>query len=120
VGVFPQMRIEGRYYTDGGLLQALPLWAACQMGATDIIAINVLPRLPGSLLQGAVRLFRRVAPKPPTVPEGCRIRLLQPKTGLGNIRESIQWSESNARKWIEAGREDASVLASTCGARTDH
>ena len=50
-GVLPQMRIQGRYYTDGGLLEALPLWAARQMGATDIIGINVLPRLPGSLIQ---------------------------------------------------------------------
>jgi NTE family protein len=120
IGVLPQIRIQGRYYTDGGLLGALPLWAACQMGATDIVAINVLPRLPGSILQGAVRLFRRIAPKPPVVPAHRRVRLLEPKIGLGNIRESIHWSESNARKWIEAGREDASVLASTCGARTDH
>jgi NTE family protein len=119
-GVFPQIRIEGRYYTDGGLLQALPLWAACRMGATEILAINVLPRLPGSVLQGALRLFRRAAPKPPEVDAGCRVTLLQPKRGLGGVRESIHWSEPNARKWIEAGREDASVLASTCGARTDH
>ena len=81
-GVLPQMRIQGRRYTDGGLLQSLPLWAACEMGATDIVAINVLPRLPGSALQGAVRLFRRIAPKPPAVPDSCRVRLLQPRTAL--------------------------------------
>jgi NTE family protein len=119
-GVLPQMRIQGRYYTDGGLLQSLPLWAACEMGATDILAINVLPRLPGSTLQSAVRLFRRIAPKPPAAPDTCRVRLLEPRTSLGSLRESIHWSESNARKWIESGRKDASVLASTCGARTDH
>jgi predicted acylesterase/phospholipase RssA len=119
-GVFPQIRIQGRYYTDGGLLQSLPLWAAARMGATDIVAINVLPRLPGSFLQGAIRLFRGIAPRPPVVPEVCRVRLLEPEAGLGSVRESIHWNESNARKWIEAGRRDASVLASTCGARTDH
>ncbi len=118
-GVLPQIRIDGRFYTDGGLLEAAPLWAACQMGATDILAINVLPSVPGSIFQGALRTFRRIAPKSPPVPH-CRVDLLQPKTLLGNIRDSIQWSESNARKWIEAGRQDATVLASTCGARTDY
>ena len=49
-----------------------------------------------------------------------RVRLLQPKTALGNVRESIHWNESNARKWIEAGRTDAAVLASTCGPGTDY
>ena len=48
-GVLPQIRHDGRFYTDGGLLEALPLWAACQMGATDILAINVLPSVPGLL-----------------------------------------------------------------------
>jgi NTE family protein len=118
-GLLPQIRIDGCLYTDGGLLQALPLWAACQMGATDIVAINVLPSLPGSIFQGAIRAFRRIAPKPPSVPD-CRVRLLQPNGILGNLRDSIQWSESNARKWIEAGRNDATVLASTCGAGTDY
>jgi predicted acylesterase/phospholipase RssA len=118
-GVLPQMRIQGRYYTDGGLLEALPVWAARQMGATDIIGINVLPRLPGSVLQGSLQLFRRIAPKPPQLPADSRVRLLQPATALGNLRESIHWNGSNARKWIEAGRTDAAVLASTCGPGTD-
>lgn len=123
-GVLPQIRLDGRLFTDGGLLEALPLWAACEMGATEIIAINVLPSLPGSSLsgsifRGALRMFRRIAPKPPAVPS-CRVRVLQPSTTLGNLRESIHWSESNALKWIEAGRKDALVLASTCGAGTDY
>ena len=38
-------------YVDGGLLGALPLWAAGEMGATRAIALNVLNRLPFALLR---------------------------------------------------------------------
>ena len=106
-GLLPQVRIEGRLYSDGGLLHPVPLWAACEMGATDILVINVLPRMPGSLLQTCVRAFRAMAPKPPAVPTGPRVTVLEPERFLGSPTESIYWSEANARKWIEAGRREA-------------
>src|SRR5438132_10467907 len=37
-GLYRQHRIEGRLYSDGGLLSALPLWAAIEMGAERIVA----------------------------------------------------------------------------------
>jgi predicted acylesterase/phospholipase RssA len=106
-GLLPQVRIEGRLYSDGGLLHPVPLWAACEMGATEIVVINVLPRMPGSVLQTCVRAFRAIAPKPPTPAPGLRVTLLEPAKLLGSPLESIYWSEENARKWIEAGREQA-------------
>lgn len=106
-GLLPQMRIEGRLYSDGGLLHPVPLWAACEMGATEIVVINVLPAMPGSVLQACVRAFRAVAPKPPAVPAGPRVTVLEPARFLGSPLESIYWSESNARRWIDQGREEA-------------
>jgi predicted acylesterase/phospholipase RssA len=109
-GLLPQMRIEGRLYSDGGLLHPVPLWAACQMGATDILAINVLPRMPGSLLQTCVQAFRAVAPKPPGPAPDARIQVLEPPRLLGSPREAIYWNERNAEKWIEIGRQHARAM----------
>ena len=53
---------EGRIYVDGGVMNPLPLWAATEMGATDILAINVLPQLPGSLLRACIWFLPRLGP----------------------------------------------------------
>ena len=39
--VLPQKRIEGRWFSDGGLLNPLPVWAAVDLGATEIVALMV-------------------------------------------------------------------------------
>src|SRR6266849_2527718 len=61
----PPVRIDGRRYTDGGVLSVLPLWAAAEMGATRAIAINALPELPSRLLRTAMRTLRWISPKGP-------------------------------------------------------
>ena len=109
-GLLPQVRIEGRLYSDGGLLHPVPVWAACEMGAVEILVINVLPRMPGSVLQTCVRAFRAVAPKPPGAAPGARVTVLEPAKLLGSPLDSIYWSEANARKWVEAGREEARAI----------
>ena len=35
---YPPVRIDGKLYVDGGLLDILPVWAAAEMGATRVIA----------------------------------------------------------------------------------
>src|SRR5262245_6921219 len=37
---FPPVRIGQRLYCDGGLLDPVPVWAAGEMGATRVIAVN--------------------------------------------------------------------------------
>jgi NTE family protein len=110
LGILPQMRIGGRLYSDGGLLQAAPVWAACEMGATEILVVNVLPRMPGSVLQTCVHAFRTLAPKPPETPAGPRITVLEPPGLLGSPMESLYWSEANALRWLEAGRTQARAM----------
>ena len=52
--LFDQVRLGGRIYSDGGLLSAVPLWAAAEMGATKALVINVLPAPPGHIARIAV------------------------------------------------------------------
>ncbi len=42
-GLFPQYRIGGRVYTDGGILRSVPLWAATGLGVRKLIGINLFP-----------------------------------------------------------------------------
>ncbi len=56
---FPPVRIGGKYYVDGGLRGALPLWAAEAMGATRAIAVNSLTGWP---FRAVHSLFRQPRP----------------------------------------------------------
>ena len=102
---YPPVRIDGRLYVDGGLLDILPLWAAAEMGATRAIAVNALPRMPSRTLRAAVALVRRLAPRPPQAP-GLEVTVISPPAPLGSLRDAVIWSEGNARRWIEQGEGD--------------
>ena len=41
----PSVRIDGKRYLDGGLFEKMPIWAAIEMGATRIIAIDSMPKI---------------------------------------------------------------------------
>ncbi len=108
--LYPQVRIGGRWYTDGGLLGTLPLWAAAEAGAERVIAINALPRLPSSLVRTAVRAFRAVAPPLPAVPPGLDIQIVAPAGPLGSVRDGLFWRRDAAERWIEMGERDAACV----------
>ena len=52
-------------YVDGGLLSAMPLWAASEMGASRAVAVNALPELPSRLLRAGARTVRWIRPQTP-------------------------------------------------------
>src|SRR5260370_36444748 len=61
---YPPVRIDGKLYVDGGLLDRLPIWAAAEMGATRVIAVNALPLMPSRPLRAVVRVVRLLGQKP--------------------------------------------------------
>ncbi len=101
------VRIDGRYYVDGGLLGPLPLWAAVRMGATRIVAVNVLAHPPSRLAGLAVRAFRALTPRQPRIPPGVEISTIQPERSLGTLREVVFWNRETAERWIALGEEAA-------------
>jgi NTE family protein len=103
---YPPVRIEGRYYLDGGLLTTVPLWAAVEMGATSAIVINVLPYMPSRFLRATVGAFRALV-APPAIFPGVEVIKIFPARPLGTVREAVSWKEENARKWIAQGERDA-------------
>jgi NTE family protein len=105
-GLLPLRRLDGKLYADGGTLNPLPLWAAAEMGATQIVAVNVLLHAPASF-QYAVRGLRAVAPKVPAVPEGIRVVSIAPARVLGSAKDAFEWRRENAEAWAAEGERDA-------------
>jgi len=105
--LLPQVRIDGRYYTDGGLLNPLPVYAAVQLGATEIIGLNALPDIPSSVLRPFIRSFRVIFGHHPPLPSGVSLRTILPSQELGSINDAIKWKRENVDRWIELGSRDA-------------
>lgn len=108
--VLPPVRIDGRLYCDGGLISALPLWAAAAMGARRIVALNALPLLPSRLVRTFVTGVRRVAGAP-GAPAGVETVILTPSASLGRMRHLLFWEEQRIQRIVELGEKDAKTIS---------
>jgi NTE family protein len=106
---FSPVRIDGKYYVDGGLLSPVPIAAAVLMGATSAVAINVLEFMPSVVLRAGVGAFRAVM-APRVNFGGMEVTWIRPSTPLGRVRDALFWKEENARRWIELGEKDAAAV----------
>ena len=95
---FPPVAIDGNLYVDGGLMGALPLWAAQEMGATRAIALNCLTTRPFRLLHRSLRWSQ-----PRTTLETIRI---EPSIPLGSLRDTFRWSAAKIERSIALGELD--------------
>ncbi len=103
VGLFDQVRIDGRLYSDGGLLSAVPTWAAADLGATKALVIDVLPEPPGLIAKTFVRGMRWLSPFQAVTPPALEIIRIVPPALLGSPLEAILWRRQNVEDWIRAG-----------------
>jgi predicted acylesterase/phospholipase RssA len=106
-GLFKQQCIGGRLYTDGGLLDSLPLWAAQKLGAKQTLAVQVLPCMPSLAVRTFVRGVRSIAGKPPSTNGNVKVVTIGPQEPIGRARDMIEWNRDLALRWIEAGRSEA-------------
>jgi predicted acylesterase/phospholipase RssA len=95
------VRIDGRCYVDGGLLGALPLWAAEETGATRAIALDVLNSW---LFRGVHAFLPRRSPTP-----AFEVVRLEPSRPLGSLRQAVCWSRQTVAAMIEQGERDATL-----------
>jgi NTE family protein len=101
---FPPVRLDGRWYVDGGLRGALPLWAAARMGASRVIALDALPRMPSRLVRYAVKTLQWAAGGlPPAGP--IEVLKITPGRPLGPLRSAMNWNRENIREWIRLGEQ---------------
>jgi predicted acylesterase/phospholipase RssA len=106
------LKIEGRFYIDGGFLGALPLWAARQMGATHAVAVHVMAGLPGWWLAGAATL-RWLTRYPRASKQGLETLWLAPPRLLGGFRAATHWDRGNVERWIEQGYRETEATIQT-------
>ena len=107
--IFDQRRIGGRLYTDGGLLCALPVWAALQLGADRVIALDAMATMPSSALRYATKGLRKLSRFRPQ-PESAAVVRLCPSRPLGTIREMLEWREDRVREWMDLGEADGDQI----------
>jgi predicted acylesterase/phospholipase RssA len=110
------VKIDGRWYADGGLLNPLPVFAAVELGATDIVAIHVLPRLPGVVLPVLAKPFLAAFGHKPPAPSGVRVATFTAPDRLGSWLEAVRWNENNSRRWLLEGAQaaDKNISALDC------
>ncbi|MGI8746625.1 MAG: patatin-like phospholipase family protein [Bryobacteraceae bacterium] len=116
-GLSPPPRIDGRYYCDGGLLCALPLWAAVEMGAERIVAINALPVMPNAIVRNLAGAIRRLARFRPIVPESIEVIHIAPSEPLGSVKDALYWNRENAERWIKCGTHIPACVFETLNGR---
>lgn len=102
----PTVEINGRRFLDGGLLDKLPIWAALEMGATDIIAIDSLPPVGKWWLRAGTNIMRLFRPAR-RCPADIRLTLLSPSEPLGDANAAVFWKRENVERWIALGERDA-------------
>ena len=103
-GFFEQMRVGGKLYSDGGLAGALPIWAAVELGATHIVAIDVLPELPNLTLRLLASAFQRLRHIRPA--QSANVVRIGVPSSLGTARDAVVWSPVNAQRWIAQGEAE--------------
>ena len=102
----PTVSINGARYTDGGLLEDVPLWAAAEMGATRIIAVDAMHFDCPWWYRAGVKPMGLFAPR---LPSGIKASttLIRPSRPLGHYSEALDWDRARIQKWIDLGYEDA-------------
>jgi len=104
IGVRP-VRVDGRLYVDGGLLNMLPLAAAIEMGADRAVVVNALPRMRSRTARTLVRAARSISPRAPDLGD-LKVVTIAPSAPLGSLWESVRWDHDAVLRWIEQGAED--------------
>lgn len=108
--VMPVYRVDGRLTVDGGLMAAVPVWAAARLGAKRVIAVNVLPRGGPVWLRAGRAMLHAASRFRPVQTPGMAVLVIEHRTALGGIRDSTRWTPENSRRIIELGRADAERL----------
>jgi predicted acylesterase/phospholipase RssA len=95
--LLPAKMIGGKLSVDGGLRDACPEWTARELGATDIIAVNVWTHNPWRWLR------TRLGPRE----ESADVIRIDPPAPLGPLHTSAVWNRERILNWIELGRQTA-------------
>lgn len=92
-GLFPPVRIDGRFLIDGGVASPVPVWAARRLGAQTVISVSLRPEAPPRPRPWRSRVM-------PPIPEDGPADLEL----IIDTREYFAWSPRDVSKLIDLGR----------------
>jgi NTE family protein len=104
----PSVRIDGTRYLDGGLFEKLPIWAAIEMGATRIIAIDSMPKVGKWWMHLGIDIAYSFKPRR-HYPADLDLTIVSPSGKLGDTDDAVFWKRANIERWVDMGMRDASV-----------
>ena len=104
--IMPFYRVDGRLSADGGLLGALPMWAAARLGVRRAVGVNILPRRAPFMLRGARWILRAASRFQPDPEGGVRSVVIEHEKPLGSLWKTTRWKREEAIHLIELGRQD--------------
>jgi NTE family protein len=102
----PSVEIDGRSYLDGGLFEKLPIWAALEMGATRIIAVDSLPNVGKWWLHLGINIAHAFKPRR-IYPADLDLTIIEPSEMLGDANDAVFWKRENMERWVDLGTRDA-------------
>lgn len=104
----PAVEIEGKRYLDGGLFEKLPIWAAIEMGATRIIAIDSLPDVGKWWMHAGIEIAHAFKARR-KYPRDLDLTIVSPSGRLGDANDAVFWKRANIERWVEMGLRDAEL-----------
>jgi NTE family protein len=104
----PSVRIDGKRYLDGGLFEKLPIWAAIEMGATRIIAIDSMPKVGKWWMHLGINIAYSFKPRR-RYPADLDLTIVSPSGKLGDTDDAVFWKRANIERWVDMGMRDASA-----------
>ena len=112
----PSVRIGGKRYLDGAIFEKVPIWAAIEMGATRIIAIDSMPKVGKWWLHLAINIAYTFKPRR-RYPLNLDLTIISPSETLGSTDDAVYWKRANIERWVEMGQRDAARVLSGGAAR---
>ena len=106
---FNLQKIGGRWQADGGLLGALPVWAASQLGARRFVAVQVMPPAP-RLIRSAVDRVRTARMRGCAVNGELDMITIEPREPLGGYLDLLKYRPERVREWIQRGEQDTAAI----------
>jgi predicted acylesterase/phospholipase RssA len=106
-GGFPPVRIGGTLYCDACIIDSLNLWAAHDMGATAIVAVNAMPGLPLKIVESFLGLMKSPFIRKGITRELSRTLMISPSAPLGSVTEAMSWDRDRVGRLIRLGEHDA-------------
>ena len=78
-----------------------------ELGATEIVGLNVLGKFPSKVLAPFVVTFRATFAPRREVPPNVRVQVRKPSRMLGGLKSTLWGTGEDVCPWIDLGVEDA-------------